>query len=116
MDVNNALLSTGGAYLVQAPIVLVWLVGIGLAVAHWQRHPRVSLLVVSAIVLSLLTVLIGTPLNLWLPLATRNFGWSTGQLGVVLLLTNVVRSLIAAVAWGLMIAAVFAWRGERQGR
>ena len=112
-DITSVAVGTLGGYLVQSPLVLVWLVGLGLAITSWRLHPPVSLLATSAFIVAFVTLLLGTALNRWLPLMVQAGGWSVSQLSVAFLVSGVVQSLANAIAWGLMLAAVFARRGER---
>ena len=47
-------------YAIQAPLLLVWLVGMALALLWWQRAPKVALVTCVACGLFLLDALIGT--------------------------------------------------------
>jgi hypothetical protein len=93
----------------QSPILLVWLAGFGLAVLRWQRHPKVSLLTVIAIVLYLIGASGNALAGRWLVIALRNLGWTIpGTLGTATI--SFVMAVIKAVAWALLFAAVFGWR------
>jgi hypothetical protein len=97
---------------VQSPILLVWLAGFGLAVLRWQRHPRVSLLTVIAIVLYFVGASGNAVAGRWLAVALRNLGWVvSGTLGSAII--SFVMAVIKAVAWALLFAAVFGWRREQ---
>ena len=99
------------SYLInQLPVILVWIVGVILALFHWKRYPRVSLMALAAIVIFFLNSAAGAFLSLYLPLTLRERGWSTSQMSLVYTANAIVQSLIAAVAWGLVLAAIF---GER---
>jgi hypothetical protein len=97
-------------YLAQVPVYLVWLVGIVLAIVHWRRYPQPSLLTLIALVILFLRGLISTFLNTWLPLALHSQGWSVQGTSTFLLAHHIVSTLVAAVAYGLLLAAVFGWR------
>ena len=110
MEPSGTILPTLFSYLVQSPILLVWLAGFILAIAYWRRHPRVSLLTVIALVIFLLESVVSTYLNLWLPLLLSKRGIATLQMGQILVIKGIVASIILAVAWGLLIAAIFGGR------
>lgn len=98
------------------PVFLVWIAGIVLALVTWRRHTRVSLLVVIALVIFILESLVGGFVNTWLPLNFRSqFGTNVSQIGWVLTAWSCVRSILSAIAWGLILAAIFAWRQDPQG-
>ncbi|MEM8530782.1 MAG: hypothetical protein AAGF95_08060 [Chloroflexota bacterium] len=96
--------------LIYTPLFLVWGVGLIVAFLRWQRHPRVSLLLVIAIIGLGLDTIIGTILTTWLPMAYMQSGWDVEQLGLVLGLVGILRTLLGAVFWGLILVAVFSAR------
>ena len=92
--------------LVQLPSMAVMVVGLIVAIARWQRHPRVSLLLVVALLAQLLTsftqpiaqnILIGT-------------GASASELGLYFAILGIVSSIEYAVSLGLILWAAFGWR------
>lgn len=99
--------------LTQCPVLLVWLVGVVLAIVHWRHHPRVSLLTVIGLavltVMTVVSVFLGTWLPRWLFESGR---MSVNELGNVMAVVRVVESLISAGAFGLILAAIFS--GRRQ--
>lgn len=96
--------------LIYTPIFLVWGVGLVIALLRWQRHPRVSLLLVIAIIGLGFDTIIGTVLTTWLPMAYMQSGWEVEQLGWVLGFVGILRTLLGAVFWGLILVAVFSGR------
>ena len=86
------------AILTQAPIYLVWLVGVILALANWKKHPSVSLAALIGFVILVL-------LALFTQLTTVRHGVNWSQAGIAFL-----EALIRAGAWGLVLAAIFGWR------
>ena len=110
MELSGTLLPTLVTYLIQLPLLLVWLIGIILAGVYWRRNPAVSLLTIIAIGMLFLESLVATYLNLWLPVTLSQRGWGASQMGTVLALKGLVQSIANAAAWGLLIAAIFGWR------
>ncbi len=110
----EAAFPTIASYLIQLPLFLVWLAGLILAVVFWKRHPRVSLLAVIALAGFLLVTAANIFLNLWLGLGLDRLGLSPAQIGLVYLVRNIVDGLLAAGLWGLVLAAIFAWRKQPQ--
>lgn len=100
-----------GGLLTQLPVLLVWVVGILLAVTRWGRHPRVSALLVAGLAIYVGMTLLAAGLNATVPwfASTR----PAAYVGLLLGIVSVGRSFIGAVAWGLVLAAVFADRSER---
>jgi hypothetical protein len=86
------------AILTQTPVYLVWLIGMVLALVGWKKHPAVSLVsLIAFVVLSLLALVT--------QLTTAHHGVNWTQTGIAF-----VEALVRAVAWGLVLAAVFGWR------
>lgn len=91
----------------QAPVCITWLVGIGLAIARWKSHPKTSALALTSLsaflILSIFTSILYTTLPSQL-----------GASGIVAVfqVVGVCNSLIHAVLWGLLLAAIFGWRRD----
>ncbi len=100
------------AFLTQLPIILVLLIGFILSLVYWRRHPKVSLLTAIATVGILASLLTRTFLNTWLPMTLYQQGWNTSQVRIVLTTSGVIFSLLSAVFWGLLLTAIFGWRGR----
>ena len=96
-------------YLPQLPVLAVFLVGIGVALAFWQRHPTVSLLALIAFVTPFLTTLVGTHLSYWLPRTLIEQSRPVSHVAATLAAVSGVRSLLSAAAFALLVAAVFGW-------
>jgi hypothetical protein len=111
MDTSNTFIPTLVSYLGLFPTLLVWLTGFILASVYWRRHPRVSLLTVISLAIFLVEALVSTYLNLWLPLILSEHSIETTQIGLIFAIKGIVTSIILAVAWGMLVAAIF---GERK--
>jgi hypothetical protein len=94
------------------PLLLVCIGGMILAITYWPRYPRVALLVVIALVLACLDALLGLLVSMLQPGIIHLFGGTARQLGAFYFLIGITRALLGAVAWGFLIAAVFAGRGR----
>jgi hypothetical protein len=112
---EETMISTLAQYLIQIPVLLVWLAGIVLSIVHWRKHSRVSLLTLIAIVAFLVQSLVGNALTLWLPITLMERGWAAGQMGVIFAAMGIVQSLVSAVLWGLLLVAIFGWRSGQGG-
>lgn len=97
-------------YALQIPLYLVWLVGVVLAVISWKRNPKVSLLTVIALAVFFILSGVGTGLNMWLPPTWYERGWMPARIGLLTAAIGFVRTLVDAVGFGLLLAAVFGWR------
>ena len=94
---------------VYTPLILVWMGGLILAGTLWARHRSIAILLASACLLALVTDLAGGVLSASIPFLYSGGGRSVSRLGIVFAIIGVIRSLMMAVAWGLVFAAV--WRG-----
>lgn len=107
MDYGPVLLTSLGY---QLPLMLVWLVGFVFAILRWKWHPRVSLLIVIALVLAFFGSIISVISNL-LPLyMSRNMNVAASQIGVYMGIIGVVNILLHFVMWILLIIALFVGR------
>ena len=109
------ILGTLTSYLAQYFVVaMVWLVGVILSIVYWQRHPKVSRLTLTALAIFFVESMVSAYANLYVPLMLRDQGWTNGQLGTLYYpIKSVVASLIQAVAWGLILAALFGRRDKQ---
>lgn len=112
VDTNSIAFSAVSSCLPQLPLILVWLVGIVLAVTRWQRHPKVSMLALIALILTLLETIVSNFLSIWLPIMLTEQGTSATQIGTIFGVWRFIASLVGAVIWGLVLAAIFRWRDE----
>ena len=100
--------------LVSIPVLLVWLVGIVLALVFWRRCPTAALLAVIAFALLFVVTLMDSYLSMTFLLVYRHErGWSDAQYGTYFAIKSVVASVLRAVAFGLLLPAIFGWRKER---
>jgi hypothetical protein len=100
--------------LVSSPVYVVLIVGIVIAAARWSRHPRVSLLAVSGMAILLLFDVVWMLLNPWLQIVLIRQGVMTARLGFIFGLVSFAASLVRALGWGLVLAALFTGRSFRE--
>jgi hypothetical protein len=94
------------------PMAVVWLIGIGLALSRWRRHPRVSLFVIIAFVVMMGATLAVRVTSMWAPMLMNRRGWSMSEVGTIFTAINLVYALINAAAWALILSAIFGWRAR----
>lgn len=99
-----------GGLLAQTPIYLVWLVGFILAWLRWSRHPRVSLLVVVATGIFLVSGVGVSLFNVFLPAIAYNTGTTMRAIGILIGAVSIGRVLLSVVGFSLLIAAALGWR------
>ena len=96
----------------QLPQLLVYSLGIILAVVFWSRHPTVSLLCLLAFGAFLASQMIGSGAQFMLFYsADRNM--SPEQIGTMMSIVSLVRITIGSTAWALLLIAMFGWRSGR---
>lgn len=96
---------------IQAPMLLVWLAGMALALLWWQRAPKVALATGVACGVFILDALIGTLVTMALPSILNEQGQSIGQIGTAFGLIGLVRALLHAALWAAILFAIFSGRG-----
>lgn len=89
----------------QLPTLLVWLVGLVLALVYWKRHPHASGRLVTGLVILAIVALLGTAQNAAMPWLAQRYGASS--IALVSGVSGIVRGVIAAVGWAFMVSAVF---------
>ncbi|MBN1249442.1 MAG: hypothetical protein JXC32_17405 [Anaerolineae bacterium] len=98
--------------LVQLPIIVLWIVGVVVALLRWSRHPRVSLLTLIGLLILLLQSLVTGLLVPWLQITLLGRGMHGSRMGMLMGVVGVVASLIKTGAWGLILVAIFSGRGS----
>ena len=92
-------------------VVMVWLTGAILAIVSRQQHPRASRLTLIAIAIFLVESWVSTYANAYVPFMLRDQGWTNSRLTILYYpLKSLVTSLMQAVAWGFILAAIFGKR------
>lgn len=94
-------------YLILAPIYIVWGRGFILAKTNWHKHHRLSRLTIIALAIFLLESLVNTYINFWLPNFFSEHNMKTAQMAQVFALRHIITTIIIAVAWGILISAIF---------
>src|SRR5262245_19847883 len=97
---------------ISLPVIIVWVIGIALALSRWRRHPRVSQLALIACAVMIINTVANRSLTIWMPLAMRDYGWTSVQIGSVFPAIGIITALISATAWALVISAIFGWREQ----
>lgn len=114
MDMSTEYASVFVALLMQSPILIIQLIGIGLAVFFWKRQPRTSLLVIIALTLFLFQGVIIATINSSLPVWFIQNNTPTSQIGAIYLGLNVTTTCLNSLAWILLIAALFLQRPSQE--
>ena len=110
----NTLVTILSTIVISLPAIIVWVIGIALALSRWRRHPRVSQFALIACAVMIINTVANRSLTIWMPLAMRDYGWTAVQIGSFFTAIGIITSLISATAWTLVICAIFGWRDQRQ--
>ncbi len=113
MDISQVLVMAMSQMLPRLPLFVAWIVAVLLAVLRWKQHPRVSMLVVAAVAVLALETIVNAFVVTSMPMMMRSSGTSLASMGVFMAVYSTVSNVIAAGAWGMMIAAAFGWRSTQ---
>lgn len=100
---------------IQAPLIVVWLVGMVLALMWWRRAPKVAAVTCAACAIFAVDALIGSFISVALPSMLIQRGQSPSQLGYAFAAIGIVRSLLHTVLWCGILFAIFSGRGQGAG-
>lgn len=89
------------------PYIIIWLIGLILAVVWWQKHPRLSLLALIIFLLLIVSQIIISIVDAVLPEYMFQAHIGVSQLEIII---NVVNLVFSLPAWALIIWAIFGWR------
>jgi hypothetical protein len=87
------------------PCLAVWLIGAAICLARWRRHPTVSLLALVALILFGLSSIVVYTSFFWMPAH-----FDPGEMNFYLTMFGLLESSINAIAFALLLIAVFGWR------
>ena len=100
--------------LLYGPLMVVLLVGVVVALVTWRRHPQVSLLALIAFALQLIQIGGGSLFWYWVTTQASFYQGGGQQRRWLLDMASLGQVCLSAVAWALILFAVFRWR--RQNR
>ena len=97
------------------PFLIVYCVGIVLALLFWNRHPAVSILCIVAFLILLGSQVLGIGTQIWMS-AGASREMRSEEIGRFLSIMGIVRALLGTVAWILLLTALFGWRSPAAPR
>ena len=89
------------------PLLIIFIGGGILILLRMQTNPVAASLALGGIALSLIELLASAAVNIFLPLTLMQNGTSAADMGFILSGVNIATGLFSALAWGLVIAAVY---------
>ncbi len=91
------------------PLIVIWLVGIGIAAAYRERHPTASMLAIVAFALMFVNAIIGVYTST-LPMMWMEQGLDGDGMAMRMMAIGVARTFFSVVAWALLLVALFKQR------
>ena len=99
----------------QSPVLLVYLIGIVMAIVFWRRSPSASILVILGAGLLLLSSVTLPFVFQYILYSQRDHVSTSEGLSTVFVVLGLISGFVHAVGLGFFIAAAFAGRGRRVG-
>jgi hypothetical protein len=96
----------------QLPVLAILSLAVIFAIMRYAQHPQVSILIVAFALLELALLAAGIGINLYLPSALTEAGYRPGDLAMTFAIIGIVRSVLHALALGLIVWAALGWRTE----
>ena len=97
------------AQITHLPFLLVFVVGIILAILRWSVHPRVSLMALVAFGLLLLSSIAKMGYLFWL-IGGQESGLAFNNSRLIMTWINLSMMLLELIGWILLMIALFGWR------
>ena len=94
------------------PMIIVYAIGIAIAISRRRQHPGVSLLAILALTIQIFLTVATRISSLLLPLTLKDRGWSTAQIGQVFFAQSVIVALLQTAVWIMVVYAIFGWRAK----
>jgi hypothetical protein len=95
-----------------SPQVVVWLIGIGIAIKYRKRYPAVTKLTIFAIVLVCLqTLLFPFELHWAVYQSPKWLDWVADRMNLIALVVF-GHAGVEALSWAFVLLAIFGWRGR----
>jgi len=114
VSMNNVLISFLTQLAGQSPVLFVYLVGMALALVFWRRYPRPCALVLIAMGFLMLTSMGQAFVSLYFIQRGVGLDWEPQRVGRLLMINTLAGSFVRALAFGLLLAAVFVGREPRR--
>jgi hypothetical protein len=103
-----------GQYLIslitQLPMIIVYIVGLILAIARRQRHPKASLFAILGTTILLLNLVVMSGVQLWFPRFWVEHTHAQWRINSLLYAIGFLRSFLSATGFALLLLAVLTER------
>ena len=112
-SMNSNVIASLGQIFVAAPIVLVSIAGLVLAIIFWKRASTQCVLVIVSCILLCVSYIAQPGIQYWLLRSRTEYHWTGDQLALAFGISGFVFSFIRAAAVGLLLSAVFLGRSRQ---
>jgi hypothetical protein len=99
---------------VQSPVLLLYVVGLVLALVFWKRSPTASICTVIGLILMLATGVVMVFLQNYFLQARLSQHWSTFDVNRAMGISNIVANLVRAIGLILILVAIFVKRASAE--
>jgi hypothetical protein len=97
------------------PILVVWLVGLVLAVINRNKYPQIARFTIIALAIFFIVSLVNTYVSRMLPIWLTQRGFTATEMIPVFTVRNLIVSVVSAFGWGFVLAAIFSGRKATVG-
>lgn len=101
-----------GQLITLCPVLLVYVIGMALAVRNWQRYPAVGLLVLCGTGVLFASTVGGTFVIQFIVRMHGEWGWQPERMNTVFMAIGFLSSVLHAVGIALLLAAAFSGRNR----
>lgn len=96
----------------QSPVLLVYVIGMALALRNWQRIPTVGMLVLCGAGILFASSVGGTIVFQIVVRLHREWGWTPDRLNGVFMAVGIINAVVHAIGIALLLAAAFSGRNR----
>jgi len=97
---------------INAPLFVLWIIGIIVALTTRRRHPQVSLLAAVALAIQLSETAVVLVVYPWISQVVTS-GWPAEKINVFWMASTFVRVFLSTIAWLLILLAIFKYRHQQ---
>jgi hypothetical protein len=97
---------------INAPLFVLWIIGIIVALTTRRKHPQVSLLAAAGLAIQLFETAAALIVRPWIVGQAAASGWSTEKTNVLWMASTFVQVFLSTIAWLLILLAIFKYRHQ----
>ena len=100
-----------GPVVINAPLFVLWIIGIIVALTTRRKHPQVSLLAAVGLAIQLSETAVVLVVYPWISQAVTS-GWPAEKINVFWMAATFVQVFLSTIAWLLILLAIFKYRHQ----